>query len=254
MTDEIKLQPPQRSTVVESIIDQLVDRIKNGTLKPGDRLPSERQLIDMLEVSRSSVREALQGLAVMGLVTTQHGKGTFVKETSVNNDIYTPIEIHPRMLQKELRIQLNDARLVLETGIIAEACSKITPARASTIMEAVNAYYQYQNNYSPLLKWKIHDHIHLSIAQSTGNRILVQLLQSLLDSVPVSFRDAGVLFGTQDEIRNNFQIDKQIHYELCQAIARGDEPCAREWMKRHSQQEEKIINHYYESQEDQKEG
>ena len=68
-------------TLVESIIEQIVTQIHDGNLQPNDRLPSERQLIDMLGVGRSSVREALQGLSAMGLVEIRPGDGTFVEGT-----------------------------------------------------------------------------------------------------------------------------------------------------------------------------
>src|SRR5665647_336075 len=94
MTNEIKLQPPQKSTVVESIIEQLVEQIRDGRLQPGNKLPSERQLIAMLGVSRSSVRESLQGIAAMGLVEIRQGEGTFVKEIKPNLGIDAPIDMN----------------------------------------------------------------------------------------------------------------------------------------------------------------
>lgn len=245
MTTGIKLQPPRKSTIVESIIDQLVEQIRNGTLKQGDRLPSERLLIEMLGVSRSSVREALQGLAVMGLVEIRQGQGTFVKEARLNNHLDAPIDMHPHALQMELRIQLNQARFILETGILVDACARITPESASAIMDALHACYEDHDDYPPTINWSAHDAIHLSIAQATGNRFLIRMLQTLLDFVPASLREGGVLFGTPDEIQNKFQTDKKIHYELCEAIARGDESSAREWMQRHAEQEERIIHDYY---------
>ena len=254
MTIAIKLQPPRKSTVVESIIDQLVDQIRNGTLKQGDRLPSERLLIEMLGVSRSSVREALQGLAVMGLVEIRQGEGTFVKGVGVNNHIDAPIDLHPHALQMELRIQLNHARFILEAGIVADACARITSASASTIMEALYACYQDYDNYPPTINWNAHDSIHLSIAQATGNRFLIRMLQTLLDFVPASLREGGVLFGTPDEIRNSFQTDKKIHYGLCKAITQRDEQGAMEWMQRHAEQEEAIIQRYYGNMEMKPEG
>jgi adenylyltransferase/sulfurtransferase len=62
----------------------LVSLIAGGTFKPGDRLPSERQLAEKLQVGRSTMREALQSLALMNLVDIQPGRGTFVREVDVN--------------------------------------------------------------------------------------------------------------------------------------------------------------------------
>src|SRR6187549_1095214 len=78
---DLFLEQPRKVTVVESIVEQLVRQIQAGRLKPGDKLPSERQLIDMLNVGRSSIREALQGLAAIGVVESRAGQGSFVSQS-----------------------------------------------------------------------------------------------------------------------------------------------------------------------------
>lgn len=104
--NEVVFHPPRKVTIVESIVDQMVAQIQEGKLNPGDRLPSERHLIDILGVSRSSVREALQGLMVMGLVESRPGQGTFV---SANRARLLPnlnsLAVADR-LQREMRLQL----------------------------------------------------------------------------------------------------------------------------------------------------
>jgi len=64
----------------QAIVHQLISLIKRGSLKPGDKLPSENELMEMLKVGRSSIREAKQILAAMNLIETRPGQGSFVKE------------------------------------------------------------------------------------------------------------------------------------------------------------------------------
>jgi len=253
MPQEITLKPPKKSTIVESIIEQLVNQIHNSTLKTGDRLPSEHELVEMLKVSRSSVREALQGISAMGLVDIRHGEGTFVKEPEAVFGLNDRIDTHPQALQKEMRLQLNRARLTLELGIISEAISQMNETSADSIMQALNDYYLNHQEYPAVIDWNAHDRIHLAIAKATGNRFLVRLLQSLLDRVPQSLREGGVLMGNRDEIRENFDRDRVIHYSLYEAIVRKDEVCARNWMMQHAQHEVEIINRYYEYPDDRRE-
>ncbi|MBE9507448.1 MAG: ThiF family adenylyltransferase, partial [Chloroflexi bacterium] len=78
------IRPVVRGTLVQSVAARLVSLIAGGTFKPGDRLPSERQLAKKLQVGRSTMREALQSLALMNLVDIQPGRGTFVREVDVN--------------------------------------------------------------------------------------------------------------------------------------------------------------------------
>jgi len=80
-----EIRPVVRSTLVRSVAARLVSLITKGTFKPGDRLPSERQLAQKLAVGRSTIREALQSLALVNLVDMQPGRGTFVKEIDVNS-------------------------------------------------------------------------------------------------------------------------------------------------------------------------
>jgi len=253
MSQEITLKPPRKSTIVESIIDQLVNQIRNGTLKTGDRLPSEHELVEILRVSRSSVREALQGISAMGLVDIRHGEGTFVKEPEAVFGLNDRIDIHPQALRKEMRLQLNRARLTLELGIISEAISQMNETNAGSIMQALNDYYLNHQEYTAAIDWRAHDRIHLAIAKATGNRFLVQMLQSLLDKVPQSLREGGVLMGNREEIRENFDRDRVIHYSLYEAIVRKDEACANNWMLQHAQHEVEIINRYYEYPGDRRE-
>jgi molybdopterin/thiamine biosynthesis adenylyltransferase/DNA-binding transcriptional regulator YhcF (GntR family) len=84
----MKLGPIERNTLSRSVAARLVGLIVNGTWKPGYRIPSERNLADQLEVSRTTVREALDMLASLDLVETQAARGTFVKEIGVDPVAY----------------------------------------------------------------------------------------------------------------------------------------------------------------------
>ncbi len=246
MNQEIELNIPQKVTIVDSIVEQIVAKIRTGSLKPGDRLPSTRQLIEILGVSRSSVREALQILAAMGLVDTKHGKGTYVKEPIAIFNPKENIELHPRILQKQMRYQINQARLILEQGIVSLASEMISKSDGEIILQALNDYFSSQSKNITHIEWQAHDRMHLAIAKTTGNNYLVQILQSLLVIVPESLRERGVLFGSREESMKRRLLENDIHKNLCEAIIRGDGKAALEWMNKHAQAEEDIIARYYE--------
>ena len=73
------LSPVQRVTAAQAVADRLLTMIRDGRLRPGDQLPTERELADRLGVGRSSVREAMQVLATLNLVEARPGAGTFVR-------------------------------------------------------------------------------------------------------------------------------------------------------------------------------
>lgn len=63
----------------ENVLDRLKNYIKEEQLRPGDRLPSERVLVDQLQMSRSSIREGLRAIELLGLIETRRGEGTFLR-------------------------------------------------------------------------------------------------------------------------------------------------------------------------------
>ena len=245
MSKELQLERPRRVTVVESIIEQLVALIRNGTLKAGDKLPSERELIEMLGVSRSSVREALQALAAMDLVEGRVGEGTFVKGLRKQVDLGPDISTLSAALQKEMRVHLNQARLILERGIVESACKGIDAAGAASLQRVLDAYLNADENLSSDARWIAHDQIHIAIAEVTGNPLLVRLLQTLLGMVPWSLRDRGFLDGTSERNARHQAAEREIHIRLCEAVIRGDAPAALAWIERHAAQEADVIAECY---------
>jgi GntR family transcriptional repressor for pyruvate dehydrogenase complex len=77
--DRLALEPVRPLALKERVIQQLTRLIEEGVLAPGDRLPSERELSEELQVSRGTVREAVQFLGALGLLQVRHGSGTFVR-------------------------------------------------------------------------------------------------------------------------------------------------------------------------------
>ena len=239
------LSPPRRVTVVESIIEQLVALIGEGTLTPGDRLPSERQLMEMLGVSRASVREALQGLAAMGLVQGRAGEGTFVTRRKPPFAPGMDITALSSTLQKDMRHHLNEARLSVELEIVSLAAQRRSADDGTAIMAAVEAYDRGGVAASEDQGWPDHDLVHLTIAQATQNPIFVLLVQSLLDLVPGSLRNKGLHQGSSEVVCRRIHTEITIHRGLCEAVVRGDAEAARQWVAQHAEHERQIIEEYY---------
>lgn len=249
MKSGLILTPPQKTTVVDSIIEQIVTKIRDGELSSGDRLPSERGLIEMLNVSRSSVREALKGLAAMGLVETKPGEGTFVKKNRPTFDVYeSNIETLSETLQKEMRHYMNQARYVLEMNIVTLAAENITQEAANSIHEAWENLSAYEDDAilnQQNVNWETHDRFHLSIAEASGNPFLAQLLNQLFGSIPESLRDKNLRFGDIETRRRVLMANQIIHENLGKAVIQGNAPLAQKWINQHADFEELNINQSY---------
>jgi len=79
------LEPIKKSRLYERIVTQILDMVKNGELKPGDRLPTERELSAQLQVSRTAIREALRAIELMGIIDSRVGGGTYIKEMTLDS-------------------------------------------------------------------------------------------------------------------------------------------------------------------------
>ena len=86
------LSPVKSTKIYEMVMEQIKDIVKKGELKSGDKLPSERDLCEKLEVSRASIREALRALQMLGLIESKHGEGNFINE-NIENSLLEPLSI-----------------------------------------------------------------------------------------------------------------------------------------------------------------
>ena len=112
------------------VVDQILSSIQDGSLAAGERLPSEAKLAELTGVGRTSVREALAALRLMGVIETHVGNGSYVRETAnsevVSNGITRAIE------QSEEAHQLQEARAVFECGLVRLAAARWSPEKAES--------------------------------------------------------------------------------------------------------------------------
>ncbi len=178
------LAPVRLSTAGEHIADRLVTAIALGEFVPGQRLPAERELAAMLEVSRSTVREALQRLQAAGYVLTRRGRGggTFVR-TGQGPEAEEMIRRTLLPAWDELS-ELLDFRLLIERAVARAAAERRDDADIKAIREAAAAYDRAGDRDASRLA----DHaLHLAIAQATHNKRLAGLSASIRREVSLGF-------------------------------------------------------------------
>jgi GntR family transcriptional repressor for pyruvate dehydrogenase complex len=196
---------PKRAT---RIATQLVELIELQKLEPGDKLPPERQLAELLEVSRPSLREALHILQAQGLVHIKHGQGTFVQEPVVAQELRASVMTKTHGLN-----ELFDAREVLEVPAskwAAENATKedIRQLRATlNQIDTITAIEPIDFDQLQALDAKFH----LTIVGIAGNRFINQTLNVLQDVMKMSMETTLRLPGRSDISRNE-------HNEILKAI------------------------------------
>jgi GntR family transcriptional repressor for pyruvate dehydrogenase complex len=110
------------SRLYEQIVQQIEDSILEGTLKPGDQLPAERDLAQKFGVSRTAVREAVKVLREKGLVEAYSGRGTFIRNAT-SQAIRQSFDLMTRIGQADGSAHLAEVRAILEPDIAALAAS-----------------------------------------------------------------------------------------------------------------------------------
>src|ERR1700726_1684162 len=111
------------SRLYEQIVQQIEESVLNGSLKPGDQLPAERDLAQRLGVSRTAVREAVKALREKGLVEAYSGRGTFITD-GTTHAARQSFDLMVKIGQQEGSGHLAELRLILEPGIAAQAAER----------------------------------------------------------------------------------------------------------------------------------
>lgn len=213
---------PSRRTSDE-IIDQLRDRLRNNDLKPGDRLPPERQLAEQFQASRNTVREALRMMEVSGLIEIRKGAtgGAFIAQGDAKvvsrslSDMYT--------LSVYALSDLTEVRLWLGTLITRLACQRATEEDLS----ALRANVEQANELTEAGLWEQraevnHQFLNL-LAAATANPIIAMLQHSITQIVREIVNDVGPL--TDRSILDSRQrlMQHLVHHDEDAAVAEMEE-------------------------------
>ncbi len=220
----VELSPlAPRETLVETIANALIRYIAENKLCGGDRLPSERELVTMIGVSRLPLREALSVLKGLGIVEARHGKGVFVKQLD-------PAAVFG-MLSPLLKVQagidvrhLFEARLPLEMGIAAKAAQYRSPANLEVLEDELEGMRASLSN-RPV--YVAHDKsFHQELARATGNPVFGVFMASLTD----------LLAELHERYRDNVAVRRAAlreHEQILEAVREGDSDAASAAVHRH---------------------
>ena len=164
------------------VVDQILSSIQDGSLISGERIPSEAKLAELTGVGRTSVREALAALRLMGVVETRVGAGSYVA-ASVNGEaeVTAANAISEAIAASTEAVQLQETRAVFESGLARLASARWDKSKASAFTELLDALDQAaeSENYEEFIR--LHRDFHLALAQATDNAIVESTERSFLD-------------------------------------------------------------------------
>jgi GntR family transcriptional repressor for pyruvate dehydrogenase complex len=208
---------PISSEVTRRLLDYLI----SGHVKPGERLPSERQLAETLGVGRSHVRQAIKSLTVLGLVDARQGDGTYLKRT---DSPLLPLAIEWGLLLGAKRSQdLVEARAELEVLLAGLAAERRDEASLDEMRRCVEVMQGTTDN-DEFVRADVD--FHLAIARSTGNQSLYQIMKSIRSLMQVWIHRVAYAPGTRPATWTE-------HAAVLEAIEAADPGAARRAMVGH---------------------
>jgi GntR family transcriptional repressor for pyruvate dehydrogenase complex len=166
----------QTKKVYMKIVEQVRDLIKEGRLKPGDKLPPEQVLAEEFGTSRPSVREALSALEILGITESRGGKGNFIKD-NFNFPLYE--QKFRELEEEESPFELLEARKVLETEIVGLAAKNATEEEIATIQGSLNKMKDAMTNIPEIMEFD--REFHINIANAAHNTLLFSMMNYLTD-------------------------------------------------------------------------
>jgi DNA-binding FadR family transcriptional regulator len=219
-------QPRRARNLAEFVVGRITEQIETSVLKPGDKLPTETQLMETMHVSRTVIREAISRLQAAKMIETRHGIGSFVLESRAER---LDIDMIPATTLRDV-LSILELRISLETecaGLAAQRAQSDDIARIRTALDALNAANDAgRASVDSDLKF------HIAVARATGNRYFVDILTQLGTALIPRERIDSAGIADEDPQAYLSHVNRE-HESIFDAIARHDAESARAAMRMH---------------------
>ena len=159
------------------VIQEILKNLKSGDLKPGDKLPTEREMSQMLGVGRSSIREAVKGLVLMGYLEASQGKGTFVRNDVADSTLsYANLQ---NVMAAENIFDLMELRQIVECKAVGLAANRASTEDMGRIIQALDQMKACRQDiktfYDPDFNF------HMAIADATHNKMICEIMRLIVE-------------------------------------------------------------------------
>lgn len=205
--------PIKTRKLSDEVYRQIVSLISSGELKPGDKIPSERELAAVMGISRQSIREALNRAEVMRLIEVRQGEGSFIL-SSVNESLKPPLTL---IMEKEVEriFDFLEIRKLVEGWCAEKAAVEATGDELENMQEILDKMKKVAAKDK---QWEAMDlELHLSFAKATHNVIAVHIMEALKSNFRPFFK-----FTKSMPSSERIDVLWQHHYEIFSAIKQKD--------------------------------
>lgn len=221
--------PISNKSVVDRIVDQITEAIISGDLKPGDKIPTEVEICESLQVGRNSVREAIKVLEAFGVVYIKRAEGTFVS-SSFNRRMLDSM-LYGIILQKDSNFEIVELRHVFDIGILYEATEKINDDYLAKVEESLKKMEEILADESANVEEILEKDLlfHKSIIECTNNQLLSTMYDYIIRlTIPSRIKATEHIFAT-----GNRQMFLQLHKQMFEVLKNRDKSRIEETVKNH---------------------
>jgi GntR family transcriptional repressor for pyruvate dehydrogenase complex len=212
------------------VAEQIQRLIAKGTLKPGDRLPAERELAAQFGVGRSSLRDAIRTLEVMGVVESRHGAGTVIRELPAEALVLPLTSVLTR--KREMVAELLDVRRMIEPALAARAAKNATEAEIAHMEDILRR--QRDKIRRGELTVPEDSEFHTALVVAARNSVVLRVLDVLMDLLRESRSRSLQVAGRQQKSYAG-------HLRILRAIQRRDGAAAEAAVRKHLSEIEQIV-------------
>lgn len=223
-----EFRPLRHERRYELVAGQIQQLISSGALKPGDKLPAERDLCRQLGVGRSSIRDAVRVLETMGILEARHGHGTVVRDQAAEA-LVVPLRTARR---REVVRELLEVRRMLEPSLAARAAKNATAAEIAHMQSILARHERKLRRGEQAIEED--SQFHYSIALAARNGVVLKVLDVLMDQL-IESRSRSL------QVPGRAERSYAGHRAILRAIEKRDAKAAEAAVRRHLEEIEEIV-------------
>ncbi|MFA7183466.1 MAG: FadR/GntR family transcriptional regulator [Victivallales bacterium] len=217
-------KPVENKKVYQQVADQIQNMILDGRLKAGDKLPAERDMAELFQVSRTSVREAVRALEILGLVECRQGDGNFIRK-EFDTGFFEPLSIMFK-LHNGNALELFKVRKMLEIEAVSLAVERVNDAQRKELKSILEQLTAAGNEEE---KVKLDAEFHFKIIEISDNYLLKCFYNAVSTLMKSFISDARKIFLKAEKSRKL----STLHRDILEAIISGDKTRAVNSLSKH---------------------
>ena len=221
-----------KTSTFNDVLTQIIEKIQNGELKPGDALPAERILAEEFGISRPALREVLKALSLLGITVSVHGANYIAAD--LRNCITEPLSILFQMYKSKIQdaLQLRGALESKAAFLAAQNCTPLDAAELQLIIAKLDSTQDEK------IRGDLDRDLHLKIAQISANPLILSVLNA--SSQLTENMITGIRSYFMQKNSTAPEIDSQ-HARLVHAITEKDSSLAEKVMNEHMHTIERLL-------------